>query len=313
MLDAYDTAQLEQLRTVADRFEFQAKIIRHAIEVCTQDQSTEGLSKMVAYAFNAQQYQPQYGGGGGLPAGPNGERVKYKVVIDASSQEPTKTGGGQLVFSLKCIEGPFTGQTQRDGLNLHNNGPKAAQTIEIANKQLSAYCHVIGKHSFQQTEELHNIPFIVEIGPQKGEPNFTEVVGLYDINGNAPGKAGSGSPQGQVSAPSAPPPGFGATGQQPQFGGGQPQQDPNQGQQQGGGQWGNQGGGAPQGQQAGQWGNQGGGQPQGDPNAGQQQQGGQWGGNQGQPQQQAPAANGWGNQGGGAPAGGGGAWGGPGR
>lgn len=156
---------------------------------------------MVAYAFNAQQHKPEYGGAGGLPAGPNGEPVKYKVVISDSEQVATKDQqGGMLKLSIKCIEGPLTGVIQTDNLNLHNKSPIA---VEIANKQLSAYCHVTGQFVIQDTAQLHNIPFIVEIRPQRNQPQYTEIAAIFDINGNKPGAAGGGSPVAQ--APAAPP------------------------------------------------------------------------------------------------------------
>src|ERR1051325_8662841 len=66
----------------------------------------------------------------------------------------------------------------------------------------------------QQTEQLHNIPFLFDVGFQKGQepseanPNggFTEIKALYDINGNSPDKAGSGPQQGQQGQPPAMPP-----------------------------------------------------------------------------------------------------------
>lgn len=162
---------------------------------------------MVAYSFNAQQHTPQYGGGGGgLPAGANGENVKYKVVIVNSSQQNVEKNGvvtgGYLALELTPIEGPLSRTKHTDRLNLHNTNP---QTVEIANKQLSAYCHVLGKFQFNDTAELHNIPLIVEIGLQK-EPNpnkYTEVKAIFDINGNEPGKAGAG-PQVQQQQPNIP-------------------------------------------------------------------------------------------------------------
>lgn len=208
---------------------------------------------MVAYAFNAQAYQPQYGAGGGLPAGPNGEPQKYKVIISDSTQESTANGqGGFLKLALKCIEGPFKDQVTYDRLNLHNQNPK---TVEIANKQLSAYCHVTGQFMLQDTQQLHNIPIIIEVGLQK-PPNpegYTEIKRLFDINGNEAGKAGSG-PQVHAPAPQPPqgqPPAGGVAQQalpaapvaQPAWGGAppapapQPAPQPLQGQP---GQWGGQ-------------------------------------------------------------------------
>ena len=161
---------------------------------------------MVAYAFNAQQYQPQYGGSGSLPVGPNGEPQWYTVVIDNSEQVATKDQqGGMLKLTLKCIDGPFTGVTQVDNLNLHNKNPQA---VEIANKQLSAYCHVTGQFVIQDTLQLHGKPFKALVGKQRNNPEYTEIQKLADLNGNEPGKAGSGSPvaqPSQVVPPVAPP------------------------------------------------------------------------------------------------------------
>lgn len=175
---------------------------------------------MVAMAFNAQMYTPTYGGGGNnLPPG------KYKgVIVDTSAEQSTK-GGGFLKFTLTPIEGPLAGQKHDDRLNLHHTNP---QTVEIANKQLSAYCHVLGKYQFNDTQELVNIPFCFEVGYQKGEepseakPNggYTEVKAIFDINGNAPGKAGAGpaaQPQ-QAQPPAQPPAGVAPTGAAPGWG-----------------------------------------------------------------------------------------------
>lgn len=151
---------------------------------------------MPAYQFNAAQYEPSYGGAAKMfqPC------KKAKVIIAESTMEPTKDGkGGFLAFLLRCVEGPMTGKEHTDRLNLHNQNPK---TVEIANGQLSAYCHVLGRFAFQATEELHNIPFLVDVDWQKGnepsaekpEGGFTQVTAVYDVNGNAPGKAGQGKP-----------------------------------------------------------------------------------------------------------------------
>lgn len=231
---------------------------------------------MVALPFNPNQYTPQYGGSAGLPAGPNGENVRYKVVIVNDSLENVEKNnqivGGYLALDLTPVEGPLAGTKHTDRLNLQHINPK---TVEIANKQLAAYCHVVGyfgQNGHFETSMLHNKPFIVEIGLQKApNPNgYTEVKALFDVNGNEPGKAGSGAPAGQPSAPppSAPPAGVQAQGQgwgppadqqQPQgnAGWGPPQGQEQQPQQQPQQNWGPQGG-APAGQpQGGGWPQQG--------------------------------------------------------
>ena len=221
-------------------------------------------------AFNAQQYDPTQGGGS-LPVG------RHPVIIESSEVKANKANdGGYLQLNLKLIDGPQTGTTGAYRLNLYHSNP---QTAEIAHRQLSAICHCVGVFNVQDSSQLHNIPFIIEVGLQKGEEaaqkGYTEVKKVFDINGNEPGKAGQGAPAAQPQQQ----PAQGGFGQQ------QPAQQPQQ--PQGGGAWG--------GQPAQQ-------QPQGAP-AGNAPAWGQQPAQQPAAQQPAQQAGGW-QQGGAAPAGG---------
>ena len=185
-------------------------------------------------AFNAQQYDPTQGGGS-LPVG------RHPVIIESSEVKANKANdGGYLQLNVKLIDGPQTGTTGAYRLNLYHSNP---QTAEIAHRQLSAICHVIGVFNVQDSQQLHNIPFIVEVGLQKGEEaaqkGYTEVKKVFDINGNEPGKAGQGAPAAQPQQQPAAQGGFGQQqpAQQPQqpqgnapaWGGGQPAQQQPQG------------------------------------------------------------------------------------
>ena len=221
-------------------------------------------------AFNAQQFDPTQGGGS-LPVG------RHPVIIESSEVKANKANdGGYLQLNLKLIDGPQMGTTGAYRLNLYHSNP---QTAEIAHRQLSAICHVIGVFNVQDSQQLHNIPFIIEVGLQKGEEaaqkGYTEVKKVFDINGNEPGKAGQGAAPAQPQAQ-------GGFGQQ------QPVQQPQQ--PQGGGAW----GGQPAQQPAAQ--------PQGAP-AGNAPAWGQQPAQQPAAQQPAQQAGGW-QQGGAAPAGG---------
>ena len=215
--------------------------------------------------FNANNFDPTQGVGG-LPIG------RHPVVVDSSEVKANKANdGGYLQLNLKVIDGPQAGTVGAYRLNLYHSNP---QTVEIANRQLSAISHVTGVYMIQDSAQLHNIPFVIEVGPQK-DAQYTEVKKVFDINGNEPGKApqGGGAAQPQNNG------GFGGQQQQPNNG--------QQGGQQGAG-WQQPGGN--QGQQGGQQGGQGGGwQPPAD--NGQQQQppangGGAWGGQAGAAQPQ---------------------------
>lgn len=182
-------------------------------------------------AFNAQQYDPTQGGGS-LPVG------RHPVIIESSEVKANKANdGGYLQLNLKLIDGPQMGATGAYRLNLYHSNP---QTAEIAHRQLSAICHVIGVFNVQDSQQLHNIPFIIEVGLQKGEEaaqkGYTEVKKVFDINGNEPGKAGQGAPAAQPQQQPAAQGGFGQQqpaaqpqGNAPAWGGGQPAQQQPQG------------------------------------------------------------------------------------
>jgi len=168
------------------------------------------MAQLIGQPFDATLVDPTQGAGQ-LPIG------KHPVMAVSSSIDATKAGdGGMLVYILKIVDGPFSGVTGPYRLNLYNNNPKA---VEIAQKQLSALCHVTGVFQLADSDALLNIPFVIEVGPQKDDGNYTEVKKLYDINGNEPGKP----PTNQAQP---------AGGQAGQFGGGQQQQQNNFQQQQ---------------------------------------------------------------------------------
>ena len=148
---------------------------------------------MAQFQFNASQHAPRYSASDGLPGG------KHPVVIVASEFRPTKDSTpsdprSMLALTLQAIDGPAKGGKQIDRLNLQNPN---MQTVSIAEGQLSAYCMVTGRPSFSDTSELHNIPFIVEIGPQKDKPEYMEVKGLFFIDGR---DVSAGPAQGPMNA-----------------------------------------------------------------------------------------------------------------
>ncbi len=209
---------LSELTKRAKYFEKVAYGLNAAVEKCVTSGTIKDLDDMVAMTFNAQQYTPQYGGGGGgLPPG------KYKgVIVDSRQENVEKNGvvtGGYLALDLTPTEGPLAGQKHTDRINLHNTNPK---TVEIANKQLAAYCDILNTFQFNDTAELHNKPFLFEIGFQKGneptpekpEGGYTEVKRILDLSEREPGKPRQTAQQTQapVAIPDAAPAGVVAAG-----------------------------------------------------------------------------------------------------
>lgn len=142
----------------------------------------------------------------------------YKVVISKSNIKPTNKGdGGYLDLVCQVIDGQFTGRQVHWNLNLWN---PSQQAVEIAYKQLSAICHVIGQFQVQSqnvddtaTPTLHNQPFCISVVVTQGEKGpINNIKGCKDVYGNDPGKtAGAGAGAGgapMVAQPGAPPAGF---------------------------------------------------------------------------------------------------------
>ncbi|WUU86596.1 single strand DNA binding protein [Acinetobacter phage vB_AbaSi_W9] len=245
------------------------------------------MAKLIA-AFNPQQYDPTQGAAM-LPVG------RHRVVITNSEVKPTAdNANGYVQFDVQIIDGDLNGVTGAYRLNLYHSSPQAS---EIAHRRLSALCHVCGVlGSIQDTAQLHNIPFMIEVVKQtKGEgaeKGYTEVSKVFDANGNEPKQGGNSAAAVAQNAGQTPPNGNGGAWGGQQQGGFNtannvpvPQDNNNQGgfggQQQGnGGAWGGQQNNQQQGNQQGGAPAWGGGQQQGNQ---QQNNGGQpsWGGGQG--------------------------------
>jgi hypothetical protein len=92
---------------------------------------------------------------GTIPAG------KYKCVITASGEQPTKAmTGTMLKLQMQVIDGPHQGQMVFDQLNVNNPSQTA---MEIAQRTLSAICRATGVMMPQDSSDLHNKPLLVTV------------------------------------------------------------------------------------------------------------------------------------------------------
>jgi hypothetical protein len=138
------------------------------------------------WTFDARTVQPQQGGG----AHPVGN--KFPFTITNVEVKPTKENtGGMLNVELTSPAGSVINR-----YNLWNENDKAR---EIAQKELSALCHVTGIFVIgpRQGQELLGGKGLMDVGFQRGhEPTaekpaggYVEVKKVYDMAGNEPGKA----------------------------------------------------------------------------------------------------------------------------
>ncbi len=89
---------------------------------------------------------------------------RYTAQIVASEMRPTRDGQGQYLWlELDLLEGEQQGRKLFDRLNLVNANP---QTVEIAQRTLSAICHATGRLQVQDSEELHLAPMLLDVKVQ---------------------------------------------------------------------------------------------------------------------------------------------------
>jgi hypothetical protein len=85
----------------------------------------------------------------------------YRAEIIASDIKPTKDGSGQYIqFEMKILEGDYAGRMAWDRINLWNQNETAARIAVQTMKKILDAC---GKGAVDDTEELHQIPFILKI------------------------------------------------------------------------------------------------------------------------------------------------------
>ncbi len=136
---------------------------------------------------------------------------KYLAHLIESEMAPTKAGDGQLLkLVFEILEGAHARRRIFDQLNLVNRNQ---QTVEIAQRHLSAICHAVGQMHVTDSEQLHFKPLIVTL---KVEPAGTDKNGVkHDarnkVAGYSPANAG-GTNAARAAAPvqpataAAPPP-----------------------------------------------------------------------------------------------------------
>ena len=136
---------------------------------------------MAALSFDATQVAPEQGQII-VPAGKYTAEVVYSDVVQ------TKNGQGhRLKLGFKILDGQYAGNTIFDGLTVAHSNPKAE---EIGQRQLSSLSHAVGVPVFNDTEQLHHKPLMIQVAisvDKTGQyPDRNEVKRFYALQGPAP-------------------------------------------------------------------------------------------------------------------------------
>jgi hypothetical protein len=109
---------------------------------------------MAQIQFNAAVVDP-FGDRTPVPAG------NYRVVLKQSGIEVPKSGQGKMVqLQMSVVEGEQQGKVIFQNINYLSPNPTAQQ---IGQSKLSSLCHVCGVLQLQDTQQLHGIPFRVQV------------------------------------------------------------------------------------------------------------------------------------------------------
>lgn len=136
---------------------------------------------MATLNFNAAAVEPQQTQSfDALPVG------RYQAMIVDSEMKTTKAGTGQYLQLTFDILGPnHIGRKVWARLNLSNPNKTAE---EIAQRELSAICHCLGLEQVEESEELHDILLMIDVGQEKNPQtgDMTNRIKGYAPAGDAP-------------------------------------------------------------------------------------------------------------------------------
>lgn len=140
---------------------------------------------------------------GPIPAG------VYVAQVTESDVVPLKSGNGRaLSLTFQVLQGPYANRKVWARLNIQHSNAEAER---IAQQQLSALCHAVGKPRLTDTTELHMKPVQIRVKIRKDESgqygDRNEVTGFEAVAGGAavpkPGAMPAAVPQAPAAAGAA--------------------------------------------------------------------------------------------------------------
>jgi len=92
---------------------------------------------------------------------------KYLCMAVASQIKPTKKNNGEyLEITFEVIDGQGKGRKIWERLNIRNENKKAE---EISQRKLSSLCRAVGVLNLSDTDQLHNIPVVLDVDIEQRE------------------------------------------------------------------------------------------------------------------------------------------------
>jgi len=107
------------------------------------------------------------------------ERGMYQAIVIDSAIKPTKAGTGEYIeLVLQVIDGPQSGRRLWERLNVSNPNKTAE---DIARSQLASLCQAVGVSKLTATEQLHDIPFQIQVDIDRKDPTRNRVMAYGSV------------------------------------------------------------------------------------------------------------------------------------
>lgn len=115
---------------------------------------------------------------GPLPEG------QYEVIITRTDIKTTQRGDGEYIeLEMQVTSGDHSGRRHWERLNVSNPNKKAE---DIAQAALGQLCVAVGLQEMTDTEQLHDIPFVVSLEIDRKDPTRNRIVGYSSASAAQP-------------------------------------------------------------------------------------------------------------------------------
>ena len=109
---------------------------------------------------------------------------KYRAIINNTAIKPTKSGTGEyLAITFQIIEGDHSGRRIWQNLNLSNPNKTAEDIAKVELNSICVACGIASGTRLQQSEELHDIPIVIDVGIDSKDETRNRIYG-YERDGN---------------------------------------------------------------------------------------------------------------------------------
>lgn len=126
------------------------------------------------------------------------ERGMYTGMVIDSTIKQTKAGTGEYIeLVIQVVDGPQSGRRLWERLNVSNPNKTAE---DIARSQLALLCQAVGVQKLTATEQLHDVPFVMEVDIDRKDPTRNRIMG-YSPASNAPSAPVAAAPAAASATP----------------------------------------------------------------------------------------------------------------